>query len=51
MCIIQLANTTIIMLIDHKAVFSKDHFKYVFVLTALAWLTFTSPAMQAVMAG
>jgi hypothetical protein len=39
------------MLIDNKAVFTKEQFKYVFVLTALAWITFTMPAMQAVMAG
>jgi len=40
-----------IMLLDHKALFSKEDFKYVFVLTALAWLTFTMPTMQAAMVG
>jgi hypothetical protein len=39
------------MLIDHKAFFSKEDFKYVFVLTALAWITFSMPAVQAAMAG
>lgn len=38
-------------LIDNKAVFSKQDFKYVFALTALAWLTYTMPAVQAALAG
>jgi hypothetical protein len=39
------------MFIDHKAIFSKEDFKYVFALTMLAWLTFTMPAVQAALIG
>jgi len=39
------------MLIDHKPAFAKQDFKYVLALTALAWLTFTMPAVQAAIAG
>lgn len=34
-------------MIDHKPMFSKDHFKYIFVLTVLAWMTYTLPSVRA----
>jgi hypothetical protein len=36
---------------NNKALFSKEDFKYVFALTALAWITFSMPAMQAALVG
>lgn len=33
------------------AMFKKEDFKYVLVLTALAWLTYTLPAVQAALVG
>ncbi len=34
-------------MLDNKPAFTKDQFKYIFVLTALAWMTYTLPSVQA----
>ena len=34
-------------MINNKPMFAKHHFKYIFILTALAWMTYTLPAVRA----